>query len=84
MPANNTEHRGYERYRIKDGMVRYKPVHFLGLFSKPSKKHLILDISQDGVQFVTREEFKKQAALSLDISVPSLDEAIFHARGRVA
>lgn len=92
MPENNTEHhsnrdsehRDHKRYRIKNSMVQYKPVHFLGLFSKTSKRHLILDISQDGMQFVTKDEFKKQSLLSLDISTPSLDEKIIHARGRVA
>ncbi|MBI5778412.1 MAG: PilZ domain-containing protein [Planctomycetes bacterium] len=65
-------------------MVQYKPVHFLGLFGKTSKKHLILDISRDGMQFVTREGFKKEALLSLDISAPDLDNGIIHAQGRVA
>jgi hypothetical protein len=78
------EHRNHGRCRIKDSMVKYKPVRFLGLFSTPSKKHLILDISQDGMQFFTGEEFKKQARLSLDISAPSLDGEIIHARGQVA
>ena len=83
MPETNSNHRDHTRYRIKDGTVQYKPVHFLGLFSRPSKRHLILDISQDGVQFVTREEFKKEALLSLDISAPALDDGIIHTQGRV-
>jgi c-di-GMP-binding flagellar brake protein YcgR len=84
MFKNEASHRDHSRYRIKGGTVQYKPVHFLGLFSRPSKRHLILDISQDGVQFVTREEFKKEAMLSLDISAPGLDEKVIHVQGRVA
>ncbi|MFA5794190.1 MAG: PilZ domain-containing protein [Candidatus Brocadiia bacterium] len=83
MLANSTEHRNYERYRVKDGVVKYKKYHFLGLFDKLSARHLILDISPQGVQFVTREEFKEGAKLALDISVPSLDQEIIHARGLV-
>ena len=81
--ATSDEHRDCKRYRLKDGMLQYKPVHFLGLFSKSSKRRFILDISQDGVQFATREDFKKQAMLSLDISAPFLGKEIIRVRGRV-
>jgi len=84
MATVKINHRDHSRYRVKGGMVRYKPVHFLGLFSKPSKMHLILDVSQDGIQFVTREEFKEQAMLSLDISAPFLNEEVIHTQGQVA
>lgn len=84
MPENSSNHRDRERYRIKGGTVEYKPVHFWGLFSRPSKRHLLLDISQDGMQFVTREGFKEGATLSLDISAPGLGEGVIHAQGRVA
>lgn len=81
--AFSDEHRDCKRYRLKDGMVQYKPVHFLGLFSKSSKRRFILDISHDGVQFATREDFKKQAMLALDISAPFLGKESIRVRGRV-
>ncbi|HLD35438.1 MAG TPA: PilZ domain-containing protein [Planctomycetota bacterium] len=83
-PDQASNLRAHERYRIKGGAVKYTQTRFLGLFKKSSQKHLILDLSESGMQFMTKREFKKQALLSLDISAPSLEKDVIHTRGRVA
>ncbi len=54
MLPNNIEHRDLTRYRISGCMVRYQrdiPFRFLaGL----SKKHPVINISQGGIQFISK------------------------------
>lgn len=81
---NEGEHRRQKRYRPANSTVRYKQSHFLGLFGRPSKKYLIMDISRDGMQFVSRQEFRKEARLILDIESHLLGPEAIHALARVA
>lgn len=84
MTEDKKERRIHKRYTIKGCSIQYKSGNFLNLFSKTSNKYLVLDISQNGLQFITKEHFKKQAHLSLDITAPLLNDKVIHAKGRIA
>lgn len=82
------EHKGeelrrFKRYNIEHCTIQYKPVRFLGLLGKESKKHFIMDISEGGVQFITREDFKLGSRVLLNISAPFLKGEIIKAEGLV-
>jgi hypothetical protein len=77
------ERRRYKREAIKGSAVQYKKIDFLKLFHKLSDKYFILDISQNGIQFVTREKFKKDTKLLLTITAPFIDGESINVNGYV-
>lgn len=83
MSEDTQERRRCKRYTIKGCTIQYKPVGFLNFFSKTSKKYLVLTISQNGLQFITRESIREKTILLLDITAPVLNGEIIHAKGRV-
>ena len=83
MTEDKKERRRYKRFTIKGCIIQYKPVSFLQLLNKISSKYLVFNISQDGLQFVTREVFKEETLLLLDVTAPVLKGEIIHIKGRV-
>ncbi|MFH1226533.1 MAG: PilZ domain-containing protein [Planctomycetota bacterium] len=84
MAENKKERRSQERYVMQGCAVRYKTKQLLGLFNKVSKRYMALDISQGGINFITREGFKLGLPVSLIITAPLLKEDAINAQGRVA
>jgi len=80
---HRTEKRVHKRYNIPGCVIRYKPDSFFSRFSKASHKYMVLDISQSGIQFVTREKFNEQTPLLLEITAPTLNKETIHIKGRV-
>ncbi|MFH0888133.1 MAG: PilZ domain-containing protein [Planctomycetota bacterium] len=83
MANAEAENRTHKRYSIMGCTIRYKPDTFFSRFSKVSHKYMVLDISQSGMQFITKEKFNKQTPLLLDITAPTLNREIIHIKGRV-
>ncbi len=77
------EQRQHKRYSIDGCAVQSRESRLLGLFSKTSKKHMVLDISVGGIHFISREVFKKGKEISLTITAPSLKGETIQAQGRV-
>ncbi|MCK4908429.1 MAG: PilZ domain-containing protein [Planctomycetes bacterium] len=82
--SNRPEHRGYKRYAIKGSAVQYKRDSFFGRFKETSRKYIVLDISESGIQFITKERFKYGHRLLMDISAPYIGSEVIHAKGKVA
>ncbi|MFH1231762.1 MAG: PilZ domain-containing protein, partial [Planctomycetota bacterium] len=83
MTKSGEERRVHKRYTIMGCTIQYKPDTFFIFFSKTSKKYMVLDISQSGIQFVTREKFKEQTRLLLNIIAPTLNKETINIKGRV-
>lgn len=83
MPGDKKEHRRHKRYGIKSCTVQHKIASFLGLFGRSSEKYLVLDISPNGLNFISKESFKKQTQISLIITAPILKEETIHTKGKV-
>lgn len=67
MGPNKEEQRSIKRYSIDGLTVQAKENHFLGLFEKTSHKHMVMDISEGGVHFMSRQEFKEGDKITLTI-----------------
>lgn len=78
MPANNPkEHRRYRRYSIEGCEAQSISSALLGLFKKRSPKQMVLNISRDGISFISHVVFAKRQNVILSITAPFLEgEAI--------
>lgn len=85
MTWDKKERRRHKRYGVKDCTVQYKLVPLLGLefLINISERYLVLNISQGGVHFITKEEFKERARVLLIIKAPLLKDEIIRVSGRV-
>jgi c-di-GMP-binding flagellar brake protein YcgR len=84
MGTNKEDKRVSKRYSIKGCMVQFKQDSLLGRLAAPSKKHMVLDISQTGCQFIAREVFKEDSILILDIIAPYLKDKVITTKAKVA
>jgi c-di-GMP-binding flagellar brake protein YcgR len=84
MADKEKKERGQIRYIITGCKIQYKPEGLMGLLKSPSVKFIVLDISEGGVQFISKEKFKVNSQLSLNITAPLLKDEIITARGAVA
>jgi hypothetical protein len=79
------ERRIHKRYCVKGLKSRLRISLFLGLTSKPTSDEFpCIDISESGLQFVTKKVFVPQSRLLLDISTPYTRNAPIRAKARVA
>jgi c-di-GMP-binding flagellar brake protein YcgR len=82
-PSEQNEHRNFKRYSIDGLAVRSEEKHVLGLFNAAPKKHMVLDISKGGIHFISREKFKLEQELSLEITGKLLKDAPIKAQGKI-
>lgn len=84
MPLHEKEKRRYKRYSIRGCQVRFKKTsRFVSFLRRTSGKNVVLDISENGLQFVAPKNFKHHVKLILNIGIPSLDRAGIRVKGRV-
>jgi len=68
MTTNNKEQRSIKRYSI-DGLTAQVQEHnLLGLGAKLSQKYMVLDISEGGIHFISRENFKEGTKVMLTVT----------------
>ncbi|MBI4833292.1 MAG: PilZ domain-containing protein [Planctomycetes bacterium] len=84
MAGKEKKERSQIRYIIDGCKIQYKPEGLMGLLKSPSVKYIVLDISEGGVQFISKEKFKLKSSLSLNISAPFLKDDVINAKGTVA
>ena len=73
MPANvKREQRRFPRYTINGCAVQARESYLFGLFSKLTKKQMVINISLEGVRFISRESFGQNTQLVLNITAPYL------------
>ncbi|MFH1228426.1 MAG: PilZ domain-containing protein [Planctomycetota bacterium] len=77
------ERRRFKRYSIDGCIVQFRESRILGLFSKLSRKHMVMDISESGIHFVRHEELKEGQKVSLTISAPVIKDELIHVQGQV-
>jgi hypothetical protein len=82
MTQDSPEQRRHKRYGVRGCTVQYKTKNLFGLFHKVSEKYMVLDISLGGINFISKEEFKHLAQISLNITAPFLKDPLT-AQGRV-
>ncbi|MBI4712715.1 MAG: PilZ domain-containing protein [Planctomycetes bacterium] len=79
------EHRQHKRYWVKGLKGRLRERYFLGLLSRPTlSEYPCMDISEGGLQFVSKKSFKPKENILLDISAPLTRETPIRAKARVA
>ncbi|MFH0888528.1 MAG: PilZ domain-containing protein [Planctomycetota bacterium] len=78
------EHRRHKRYYIKGLRSRLCASRFFGLLIRPtSEEYICLDISESGLQFITKK-LLTQNKLLLDVITPLTRKDPIRVRGRVA
>lgn len=79
------ENRRHKRYWVKGLKSRLRERYFLGLLSKPTdEEYPCLDISESGLQFVSRKFFKPNDTLLLDILTPLTEDNPVRAKIAIA
>jgi c-di-GMP-binding flagellar brake protein YcgR len=70
---DGTEHRRHKRVGVKGCTVQYKLTRWFGLFSSFSNRYLVLNISQGGLSFISKEEINPGTKIYLLINAPLLN-----------
>jgi c-di-GMP-binding flagellar brake protein YcgR len=81
MAWDGVERRGRKRYGVKDAIVRYKK-GLLSFLAPASQKYLVLNLSETGLEFITKEQVHEGRKLTVLVSAPPVRGTV-HARGRV-
>jgi c-di-GMP-binding flagellar brake protein YcgR len=76
------ERRKKRRYGVRGSVVRYKKGGILSFINPSSPKYLVINISELGLSFMTKEKLNEGEQLALSISAPKLEGTI-RARGKV-
>jgi hypothetical protein len=76
------ERRGKKRYGIKNSTVRYRRGGVLSVLRTSSPKYLLLNVSETGCHFITREELPVGDGVSLSLEAPKMAGNI-RAKGEV-
>jgi len=79
------ESRKYKRYFVNGLKAGLREERLFGLSSKPtSREYPCLDISEGGLQFVTKHRFDPKTRILLDITIPTTRNHPIRVRARVA
>ncbi len=71
MGWDGRERRRKKRYGVKSSVVRYRKGGLLAFLKPPSPAYLLLNFSELGAHFITREELAPRRPLLLSIDAPS-------------
>lgn len=78
------ECRKYKRYFVNGLKAGLREERLFGLSSKPtSKEYPCLDISEGGLQFMTKHKFDPQSRLLLDVTIPTTRNNPIRVKARV-
>jgi hypothetical protein len=83
MSWNGSERREHKRAGIKGCTLQYKSARCFGLFSSLSNRYLILNICQDGLCFISKEDIKEGNRLLFSFTAPLLNSSAINAKGLV-
>ncbi len=79
------ERRHHKRYCVKGLKNRLRKNRFFGFLSKTTlEEYPCLDISESGLQFVTKRVFNQENRLGLDITTPFTRNAPIRVKAQVA
>ena len=76
------ERRSKKRYGIKNSTLRYRRGGLLSILRAHSPRYLLLNVSETGCHFITKEELGEGEPISLSLEAPKLTGTI-RVRGEV-
>lgn len=82
MTWDGVERRSKKRYGVKNSAVRYRRGGLTAFLSPVSPKLILLNVSECGCHFITKDPLEPGAKLSIEIEAPKLPKTIA-ATGRV-
>ncbi|MBI4616784.1 MAG: PilZ domain-containing protein [Planctomycetes bacterium] len=82
MTWDGVERRRHKRYGVKDSSVRYRKAGLLSVFANYSDRLLLLNFSEGGLHFITKEELAVGRRLHLLVEFPNISTRLKMA-GRV-
>jgi hypothetical protein len=82
MGWDGKERRRRKRYGVKNSLLRYRKGGILAFLFPPSPKYLVLNFSEIGAHFITREELPAGLSLRVSMEAPHIKGGI-HASARV-
>ena len=75
--STDNDRRRYRRYGIKDSSLKYTTGgKIMAMFQPPSKKYLVLNISEDGLHFISKNELQIGSKITMSITAPLVDSEI--------
>jgi hypothetical protein len=83
MADAKTEKRRHNRYKIEGCEVQSLEPALLGFFTKKSQKQMVLNISRDGINFLSSKPFARWQNVILNITAPSLNDNPINLKIRV-
>jgi len=75
MAWDGVERRRHKRYGVKSSTVRYSGGGVLSMLANLGQKYLILNISEGGLKFITKEPLNAGDKLRLNIEAPTIIKA---------
>lgn len=82
MGWDGKERRGKKRYGIRNSTVRYKKSGLLSMFSPLSAKYLLLNFSETGCHFISKDPVEPGTPIDLELEAPKVRGSVT-ARGKV-
>jgi hypothetical protein len=83
MAWDGVERRRFKRYGVRSSTVRYGTGGILSSLANLGQKYLILNISEQGFKFITKDPMNAGDKLKLQIEAPTINKTPFKAQGRV-
>lgn len=83
MSWQGADRRKFHRYGVKGSLVQFRRGGALGFLNPLSKRHIILNLSEGGLLFISREPFEEGERLSVSLHAPGMEEPVV-AKMRVA
>ena len=82
MAWDGVERRNRKRYGVRDAIVRYKKASLLSFIAPASQKYLVLNLSDTGLEFITKETVIEGRKLTVAVTAPPIRGTV-HATGKV-
>jgi len=76
MSWDGKERRARKRFAVKNSTLRYRGAGFLSFLFPPSSKYLLLNFSEGGCHFITREELAEGRSIRVLIEAPNIKGTI--------
>ena len=76
MGWDGQERRGKKRFGVRGATVQHRKAGALGFLDNFSPRYLILNVSESGLHFITKDALKEGSGHSLRLQAPPLEEPI--------
>lgn len=76
MPWDGVERRKHKRYGVRGSTIRYKSGGILAFLNSASSRYLILNMSEGGLHFISKEPLKVGQKIHLTLEAPSLEGTV--------